>query len=40
MDADASGGDIAVRLAIGETQIIQENTEYFLSHGVNINVLE
>ena len=41
LDADGvGGGELAVRLAIGETQIIQENKEYFTSHGVNIDALE
>eukprot|EP01038_Epipyxis_sp_PR26KG_P009552 gene9552-12865_t len=40
MDSNASGGDVAVRLAIGETQIIQENADFFASHGININALE
>lgn len=41
LDADGvGGGELAVRLAIGETQIIQENKEYFLSHGVDIDALE
>jgi multiple RNA-binding domain-containing protein 1 len=31
---------LAVRLAIGETQIIQENKEYFSSHGVDFDSLE
>lgn len=34
------GGELAVRLAISETQILQENKEYFESHGVNISALE
>jgi hypothetical protein len=34
------GGELAIRLAIGETQVIQENKEYFLSHGVDIDSLE
>lgn len=41
LDTDgAAGGELAVRLAIGETQIIQENKEYFLSHGVDTDSLE
>jgi multiple RNA-binding domain-containing protein 1 len=31
---------MAVRLAIGESQIIQETRDFFLSHGVDIDVLE
>lgn len=38
--AGSSGGDLAVRLAISETQILQENKEYFKSHGVDISALE
>ena len=34
------GGELAVRLAIGETQILQENREYFKEHGVDISALE
>lgn len=36
----ATGGELAVRLAIGETHVLQDNREYFLAHGVDINVLE
>ena len=35
-----SGGELAVRLAISETQILQENREYFQDHGVDISALE
>lgn len=35
-----SGGDLAVRLAISETQILQENKEYFEAHGVDISAIE
>lgn len=38
--SQASGGELAVRLALGETQILQENKEYFQSHGVDISALE
>jgi multiple RNA-binding domain-containing protein 1 len=34
-----SSGDAAVRLALGETQIIEENREYFREHGVDMDVL-
>ncbi|KAL3922939.1 MAG: hypothetical protein SGILL_001936 [Bacillariaceae sp.] len=34
-----SSGDAAVRLALGETQIIEENREYFREHGVNMDAL-
>jgi multiple RNA-binding domain-containing protein 1 len=41
LDTDGvGGGEMAVRLAIGETHVIQENQEYFASHGVDIEVLE
>jgi multiple RNA-binding domain-containing protein 1 len=36
---DLSSGDAAVRLALGETQIIEENREYFRERGVNMDVL-
>jgi multiple RNA-binding domain-containing protein 1 len=34
-----SSGDAAVRLALGETQIIEENRDYFRSHGVDMDAL-
>jgi multiple RNA-binding domain-containing protein 1 len=34
-----SSGDAAVRLALGETQIIQENRTYFEEHGVDMEAL-
>jgi multiple RNA-binding domain-containing protein 1 len=34
-----SSGDAAVRLALGETQIIQENRDYFASHGIDMDAL-
>ncbi len=40
MDTTLKGGDMAIRLAIGESQVIQENKDYFLSHGVDLNALE
>ena len=36
---DLSSGDAAVRLALGETQIIEENRSYFTSHGVDMEAL-
>jgi len=36
----AGGGDLAVRLAIGESKIIQENIEYFKTHGVDLSAIE
>jgi multiple RNA-binding domain-containing protein 1 len=40
ININETAGDMAVNLAIGETQIIRENREYLASHGVNIEVLE
>ena len=34
-----SSGDAAVRLALGETQIIEENREYFRQNGVDMDAL-
>ena len=34
-----SSGGAAVRLALGETQIIEENREYFQQHGIDMNIL-
>ena len=34
-----SSGEAAVRLALGETQIIEENREYFGQHGVDMDIL-
>jgi multiple RNA-binding domain-containing protein 1 len=34
-----SSGDAAVRLALGETQIIEENRQYFANHGVDMEAL-
>lgn len=33
-------GDMAVRLALGETHLVKENKEYFEKEGVDISVLE
>jgi multiple RNA-binding domain-containing protein 1 len=35
-----SGGDMAVKLAIGEATVIADNRKYFLDHGIDINALE
>jgi hypothetical protein len=35
-----SGGDMAVKLAMGEAAVISDNRKYFLDHGVDINALE
>ena len=40
MDTAEAGGEMAVRMAVGEAKIIQENRDYFLSHGVDIAALE
>lgn len=40
MDTSLKGGDMAIRLAIGETQVIQENKEYLAKHGVDLNAME
>ena len=37
---DANGGDIAVRMALGETKIIQDNKTFFAKHGVNMSALD
>lgn len=34
-----SSGDAAVRLALGETQIIEENRKYFQDHGIDMEAL-
>jgi multiple RNA-binding domain-containing protein 1 len=38
--ANASGGDIAVRMAIGETHVLRENKEYFAANGVDISFMQ
>lgn len=40
LDTAEAGGEMAVRLAIGEAHVIQENRDYFASHGVDIAALE
>jgi hypothetical protein len=40
LDSSQRGGELAVRLAVGETQLIQENKAFFASYGVNIGILE
>lgn len=40
LDTTRSGGEMAVRLAIGESQIVMENRDYFAQHGVDIEALE
>ena len=37
---EESASELAVRLALAETSIIQENREYLRQHGVDISVLE
>jgi multiple RNA-binding domain-containing protein 1 len=34
-----SGGDAAVRLALGETALIEENRKYFAEHGIDMDAL-
>lgn len=40
LDTAQSGGEMAVRLAIGEAQVVGENRDYFALHGVDVDVLE
>lgn len=40
LDTGEGGGELAVRLAMGETHVLQENRDFFLSHGVNLSALE
>jgi hypothetical protein len=40
LDRTEGGGEMAVRLAIGEAHVIQENRDYFSSHGVDLGALE
>jgi multiple RNA-binding domain-containing protein 1 len=40
MDINEGSGEMAIRLAMGEAQIAQENKEYFVSHGVDITALD
>ena len=40
LDRSESGGEMAVRLAIGEAHVIQENRDYFSAHGVDLGSLE
>lgn len=40
LDRTEGGGEMAVRLAIGEAHVIQENRDYFSSHGVDLTALE
>jgi multiple RNA-binding domain-containing protein 1 len=40
LDTKEGGGEIAVRLAVGEAMVIQENHAYFTSHGVDIAAIE
>ncbi|CAN0488630.1 unnamed protein product, partial [Ectocarpus sp. 12 AP-2014] len=37
---DREEGDMAVRLALGETLLVKENKEYFEKEGVDLSVLE
>ena len=40
LDTTEGGGELAVRIAMGETHILQENRDFFLKHNVDLNVLE
>jgi multiple RNA-binding domain-containing protein 1 len=40
LDTAQSGGEMAVRLAIGEAQVVGENRDYFAQHGVDLDALE
>eukprot|EP00605_Chrysophyceae_sp_TOSAG23-4_P000162 GSChrysophyteH1.ASY1.ANO1.185.1 assembled CDS len=40
LDTSHAGGDMAIRLAVGEAQVIQENRDFFREKGVNIESLE
>lgn len=40
LDTTESGGELAVRIAMGETHILQENREYFQKYNIDISVLE
>ena len=40
LDTAESGGELAVRLAIGEAGVIQENKAFFAAHGVDLAALE
>jgi multiple RNA-binding domain-containing protein 1 len=40
LDTNEGGGEMAVRLAIGEAHVIQENRDYFSAHGVDLAALE
>lgn len=40
MDVSKGGGELAVRLAVAEARIIQDNKEYLSAHGVDVSALE
>lgn len=40
LDTSRSGGEMAVRLAIGEAAVVMENREYFAQHGIDVDALE
>lgn len=40
LDRSEGGGEMAVRLAIGEAHVVQENRDYFQAHGVDLGALE
>lgn len=40
MDTSQTAGEMAVRMALGEAHVIEENRTFFLRHGVDLNALE
>jgi len=40
LNTSEAGGEMAVRLAIGEAHIIKENRDFFAAHGVDLSALE
>mmetsp|Transcript_40843 Transcript_40843/g.41714 ORF Transcript_40843/g.41714 Transcript_40843/m.41714 type:complete len:888 (+) Transcript_40843:120-2783(+) len=40
LDTTEKGGELAVRLAVAESHIIQDNREYLTAHGVDLTALE
>ena len=40
LDTTEGGGELAVRMAMGETHVLKENRDFFIKHNVDLNVLE
>jgi hypothetical protein len=41
LDTNKKGAaDIAITMAVGENQVIQQNSEFFKSHAIDLNALE